>query len=90
MVEGIMETYTSGATDTASTHIEKNMKDILYYGLMAGVFSGFGLGGGLFLVPLFRGLGCQPLEATATTAFTIVITSAINCVQGFLLGVIKL
>ena len=57
---------------------------------MAGIFSGFGLGGGLFLVPMYRGVGCQPLEATASTAFTIVITSAINCVQGILLGIITL
>ena len=67
-----------------------DIKYIIYYGILAGIFSGFGLGGGLFLVPLFRGLGCQPSQATATTSFTIVITSAINCVQGFLLGVIRL
>ena len=38
-----------------------HMKDIAYYSIMAGVFSGFGLGGGLFLVPMYRALGCQPL-----------------------------
>jgi uncharacterized membrane protein YfcA len=57
---------------------------------MAGVFSGFGLGGGLFLVPMFRTLGCQPLEATASTSFTIVVTATINCIQGIVLGVIKI
>lgn len=41
--------------------IEKNFKDIIYYSIMAGIFSGFGLGGGLFLVPMYRALGCQPL-----------------------------
>ena len=64
------------------------MKDIIYYSITAGIFSGFGLGGGLFLVPMYRCLGCSPLQATASTSFSIVITSFINCVQGVLLGVI--
>jgi hypothetical protein len=57
----VLETY-GGAADKANpSHLESNLKDIIYYGIMAGIFSGFGLGGGLFLVPLFRGLGCKPL-----------------------------
>ena len=89
-VGGALETYGEAADKVTESHVDKNINDVIYYGIMAGIFSGFGLGGGLFLVPLFRGLGCKPLEATATTAFTIVVTSAINCVQGGLLGVIKL
>lgn len=70
-------------------NIDSNFNEIIYNGIKSGIFSGFGLGGGLFLVPLFRGFGCNPLEATATTTFIIVVTSGINCVQGFLLGVIR-
>jgi uncharacterized membrane protein YfcA len=57
---------------------------------LAGIFSGFGLGGGLFLIPMYRSLGCSPLSATASTSFTIFITAFINCVQGIFLGVIKI
>jgi len=41
------------------------------------------------LVPMYRGLGCNPLQATASTTFSIVITAIINCIQGILIGVIK-
>lgn len=57
--------------------------------IMAGIFSGFGLGGGIFLVPMYRNLGCKPLEATATCAFGICMTSFINCVQAISIGAIQ-
>lgn len=55
---------------------------------MAGIFGGFGLGGGLFLVPMYRSLGCNSLQATASCAFSIFVTACLNCIQGILLGVI--
>lgn len=56
--------------------------------VMAGIFSGFGLGGGLFLVPMYKSLGCNSLQATASCAFSIFVTACLNCIQGMLLGVI--
>jgi uncharacterized membrane protein YfcA len=56
---------------------------------MAGLFSGLGLGGGIFLVPMYKSLGCNPIQAAATCAFSIFITSLLNCIQGILLGIIK-
>jgi uncharacterized membrane protein YfcA len=57
---------------------------------MAGLFSGLGLGGGMFLIPMYRSLGCNSIQAAATCAFSIFTTSLLNCIQGILLGVIKL
>jgi uncharacterized membrane protein YfcA len=56
---------------------------------MAGVFSGFGLGGGIFLVPMYRQLKLNPLQATATCTFTIFLTATINCLQAILIGVMS-
>ena len=60
------------------------------YGFAAGIFSGFGLGGGLFLVPLFRSLRLSSLQATSTCTFTIFVVSSINCLQAIFLGVLSL
>lgn len=59
-------------------------------GFLAGVFSGFGLGGGLFLVPLFRSLRLNSLQATSTCTFTIFVVASINCLQAIMLGVLSL
>ena len=56
---------------------------------MAGIFSGFGLGGGLFLVPVYRHLKLNPMQATATCTFTIFVTATINCLQAILIGVMS-
>jgi hypothetical protein len=63
---------------------------VMKYGFIAGVFSGFGLGGGLYLVPLFRSLKLSSLQATSTCTFTIFVVSSINCLQAILLGVLSL
>lgn len=55
----------------------------------AGIFSGFGLGGGIFLVPLYRSLKLNPLQATATCTFSIFITATINCLQAIFIGVLS-
>lgn len=56
----------------------------------AGIFSGFGLGGGVFLVPMYRNLGCKPLAATATCALGIFLTSFINCLQAISIGAVQI
>lgn len=69
--------------------IEANIGTLIGNSLGAGVFSGFGLGGGMFLIPMFRQLGCNPLQASASGTFAIFLTSFINCVQGVVIGVIQ-
>ena len=70
--------------------LEEHKMEIIQKAIGAGIFSGFGLGGGIFLVPLFRFLGLNPLQATATCSFTIFITSGINCLQAIFFGVLSL
>lgn len=41
--------------------VEGHIRDIVLMSVTAGVWTGFGLGGGVFLVPMYRGLGCKPL-----------------------------
>ncbi len=55
---------------------------------MAGLFNGLGLGGGIFLIPMYKSLGCNAIQAAATCSFTIFISSLLNVIQGALLGVI--
>lgn len=55
---------------------------------MAGLFSGLGLGGGLFLIPMYKSLGCNPIQAAATCSFTIFLSAFLNVIQGALLGLI--
>ena len=57
--------------------------------LGAGMFSGFGLGGGIFLVPLFRQLGLNPLQASSTCTFTICVTATMNVAQAMFLGILS-
>jgi uncharacterized membrane protein YfcA len=55
---------------------------------LTGIFSGMGLGGGLFLIPMYKALGCNPIQAAATCSFTILSGSLLNVIQGILLGII--
>lgn len=55
---------------------------------MAGLFSGMGLGGGIFLVPMYKSLNCNSIQAAATCSFTIFSSSLLNVIQGSLLGII--
>lgn len=57
--------------------------------MFAGIFSGLGLGGGIFLVPLYRHLKLSPIQATSTCVFSVFITSAINVVQAIFLGALS-
>lgn len=59
-------------------------------GICAGVFSGFGLGGGIFLVPFFRHIKLSSLQATATCTFTIFVTASINCIQAIFSGILSI
>jgi uncharacterized membrane protein YfcA len=49
-----------------------------------------GLGGGIFLIPMYKTLGCNPIQAAATCSFTIFSGSLLNVIQGSLLGIIQL
>jgi len=56
-------------------------------GLFAGVLAGFlGIGGGTVLVPLLLTLGCEPVQAIATSALSIVITASSGSIQNWRMG----
>ena len=56
-------------------------------GLFAGVLAGFlGIGGGTVLVPLLLTLGCEPVQAVATSALSIVITASSGTIQNWRMG----
>jgi uncharacterized membrane protein YfcA len=69
--------------------VEKHEKELIKYSIGAGIFSGLGLGGGIFLVPMYRHLGLTSFQATSTCAFTVFITSGINAIQALFLGVLS-
>ena len=52
--------------------------------------SGFGLGGGIFLVSMYRNLKCSPLQATASCAMSIFVTSFMNCFQAITIGSLQI
>ena len=56
----------------------------------AGIFSGFGLGGGVFLIPMFRMLGLNAVQASSTGAFAVFIAAILNVIQALLLGVLSI
>lgn len=58
--------------------------------LLAGIFSGLGRGGGFFLIPAYKALGCNSIQATATCSFTVFSSSLLNVIQGVMLGIIGL
>ena len=60
----------------------------MIYSLISGVFSGFGLGGGLLLNPLYQQLGISQIQATSTSSFSVFIVSGINVAQALFLGVL--
>ncbi|OKH51525.1 permease [Calothrix sp. HK-06] len=56
-------------------------------GLVSGILAGFlGIGGGTVLVPLQVALGYTPLQAVATSSFSIVITSISGSIQNWRMG----
>jgi hypothetical protein len=59
----------------------------LFSGMLAGLL---GIGGGTVLVPILVSLGYSPLQAVATSSFTIVITSVSGSLQNWRMGVIDL
>lgn len=56
-------------------------------GLFAGILAGFlGIGGGTVLVPLLLTLGCEPVQAVATSTLSIVITASSGSIQNWRMG----
>ncbi|MFS8859702.1 sulfite exporter TauE/SafE family protein [Synechococcus sp. H60.4] len=58
-------------------------------GLVAGILAGFlGIGGGTILVPLQVSLGIPPLQAVATSNFSILLTSLAGSIQNWRMGML--
>ncbi|ABC99627.1 hypothetical protein SYN63AY4M2_00575 [Synechococcus sp. 63AY4M2] len=58
-------------------------------GLAAGILAGFlGIGGGTILVPLQVSLGIPPLQAVATSNFSILLTSLAGSIQNWRMGML--
>ena len=55
----------------------------------AGLLSGFGMGGGIFLIPMFRLLELSPVQSSSSGAFIVFIAAIINVLQGLFLGILK-
>jgi uncharacterized membrane protein YfcA len=56
-------------------------------GLFSGILAGLlGIGGGTILVPILVALGYAPVQAVATSSFTIVITSLSGSIQNWHMG----
>jgi uncharacterized protein len=56
-------------------------------GFVSGILAGFlGIGGGTVLVPLQVALGYTPLQAVATSSFSIVITAISGSIQNWRMG----
>ncbi len=68
----------------------EKIQSIISNSALGGLYSGFGLGGGLFLVPMYKSLGLDPLQATASTSFNILVTATINTIQAIFIGAIHL
>jgi len=55
---------------------------------LAGIFNGLGRGGGFLMIPVYKSLGCNAIQAAATSSFTIFSSSLLNVIQGVMLGII--
>lgn len=53
------------------------------------MLSGFGLGGGVLLVPMYRNIGCSSLSGAGSVSFGIFLTALINTIQGISIGIIQ-
>lgn len=52
--------------------------------------SGFGMGGGMFLVPMYTSLGLSSIQATGTSSFNIFMTSFLTMIQVLSLGMMPI
>ena len=68
--------------------IEENFWFICMNSILAGIYSGFGLGGGVIIVTTLGMIGLNSLSLTATSSLCIFVVSFMNCVQGISIGVI--
>ena len=68
--------------------IEKNEGVIVRNSVGAGIFSGLGMGGGIFMIPMFRIVGLSPVQASASGAFAVFIAAFLNVLQALFLGIL--
>ena len=68
--------------------IEKNEGVIVRNSIGAGIFSGLGMGGGIFMIPMFRMVGLSPVQSSASGGFAIFIAAFLNVLQALFLGIL--
>ena len=69
--------------------LEQNTSLLVKNSIGAGIFSGLGLGGGVFLIPMFRMLKLNAVQASSTGCFSVFIAAILNVIQALLLGVLS-
>ena len=67
---------------------EEKSTDIIKWSFFGGIYSGLGLGGGFFLVPMFGSLGLDQIQSTATVAFCLFVVAFNNTIQAILIGAV--
>ena len=50
-------------------------KECLIDSFKAGIINGFGLGGGMFLIPMYLGMGFTSIQSTGTSSFNVLLSS---------------
>lgn len=50
-------------------------KECLRDSIKAGLFNGFGLGGGMILIPMYMGMGYTTIQSTGTSSFNVLLSS---------------
>ncbi|CAD8191819.1 unnamed protein product [Paramecium pentaurelia] len=61
-------------------------KECLRDSFKAGIFNGFGLGGGMILIPMYLGMGFTTIQSTGTSSFNVLLSSFQVAAQVIILG----
>ncbi|CAD8198468.1 unnamed protein product [Paramecium pentaurelia] len=61
-------------------------KECLRDSFQAGLFNGFGLGGGMILIPMYLRMGFTTIQSTGTSSFNVLISSFQVAAQVIILG----
>jgi uncharacterized membrane protein YfcA len=65
-------------------------KECLIDSFKAGIMNGFGLGGGMFLIPMYLGMGFTSIQSTGTSSFNVLLSSFQVASQILILGYMEI